>query len=69
MSRPANQRRRAVTSSELDAARMVLARMGIEPGDLLDYSTNDVAVPTFAEYAPVVAAAVTTGTRRTYGAY
>jgi integrase len=54
---------------ELEAARLLLQRMGISPLDLLDVRAARPAAPTFAEYAPVVAAAVSPGTRRAYGPY
>ncbi len=56
-----------ISTAELDAARIVLARMGISPGDLMN-GPRPVA-PTFAEYVPQVSAAVSDGTRRVYGAY
>jgi len=52
----------------LTAVRVLLAKLGIEPGALLAGSAGP-AVPTFAEYVPVVAAAVTVGTSRTYRPY
>ena len=59
----------AANSAELDAARLLLARMGISPADLMETAANRPQAPTFAEYVPVVAAAVTAGTRRAYGSY
>ena len=56
-------------SVELEAARLILARMGVEPSDLLAQRTETRPIPTFAEYIPVVSKAVTNGTRRTYGPY
>ncbi|WP_249714100.1 hypothetical protein [Rhizomonospora bruguierae] len=47
----------------------MLERMGISPADLLDVRPARPPVPTFAEYVPVVAAAVSSGTRRAYGSY
>ncbi|HEU4422317.1 MAG TPA: site-specific integrase, partial [Pilimelia sp.] len=55
--------------AELDAARLLLARMGISPADLLQAAPSRPAAPTFAEYIPVVSAAVSAGTRRVYGSY
>ncbi|MET7808889.1 hypothetical protein [Micromonospora chersina] len=52
----------------LDAARLLLSRMGISPADLVAASDRPHA-PTFAEYVPVVAAAVSDGARRAYGSY
>jgi site-specific recombinase XerD len=54
---------------EVAAALLVLERMGLSPADLLSVPSVRPAVPTFAEYVPVVAAAVTAGTRRAYGSY
>jgi integrase/recombinase XerC len=57
------------SAAELDAARMLLARMGLSPADLLAAPRVRPPVPTFAEYIPLVSAAVTDGTRRVYGSY
>jgi site-specific recombinase XerD len=57
------------TSADLDAARLLLARMGLSAEDLLATPTAQPPVPTFAEYLPIVSAAVTDGTRRVYGSY
>ena len=57
----------APTQAELDAARLVLDRMGVTAEDLL--TAVKPPAPTFAEYVPVVAAAVSDGTRRAYGPY
>jgi integrase/recombinase XerC len=58
-----------VTAAEVEAARLVLARMGLSPADLLTAPQVRPPVPTFAEYIPIVSAAVTDGTRRVYGSY
>lgn len=55
--------------AELEAARLLLDRMGISPDDLLQVRAARPPAPTFAEYVPVVAAAVSAGTRRAYGSY
>jgi len=47
----------------------VLERMGLSPADLLSAPAQWPAPPTFAEYMPVVAGAVSAGTRRAYGSY
>jgi integrase/recombinase XerC len=57
------------TAAELDAARLLLARMGISPAELLQAAPSRPPAPTFAEYIPVVSAAVSAGTRRVYGSY
>jgi len=51
------------------AALVVLERMGLSPADLVATQASRPAVPTFAEYVPVVSAAVSAGTRRAYGSY
>lgn len=55
--------------AELDAARLLLARLGVSARDLLQDVPNRPPAPTFAEYIPVVSAAVSAGTRRVYGSY
>lgn len=55
--------------AEFEAARVLLARLGITPGDLLHAAPSPRFVPTFADYVPVVSAAVSVGTRRVYGSY
>ncbi len=59
----------SATVAELDAARLILSRMGITPQDLLRNDADRPQAPTFAEYVPVVSAAVSAGTRRVYGSY
>ena len=53
----------------VDAAMLVLERMGLTPADLLAASAARPAAPTFAEYIPVVSALVSDGCRRAYGSY
>ncbi|MEV4281668.1 tyrosine-type recombinase/integrase [Actinoplanes xinjiangensis] len=53
----------------VEAARMLLDQMGITAEDLLQAPGSRSRVPTFAEYVPVVLAAVGDGARRTYGNY
>ncbi len=61
---------RVVLAADLDAARLLLARLGVCPADLLAAVEDERApAPTFAEYIPVVRAAVAEGTRRVYGSY
>jgi integrase/recombinase XerC len=59
----------AVCQADVDAALLLLGRMGLSPADLAAVPTDRPPVPTFAEYIPVVSAAVTSGTRRAYGSY
>jgi integrase len=53
----------------LDAAKLVLAGMGLSAHDLLTEPDTRAPAPTFAEYIPVVSASVSAGTRRAYGSY
>jgi len=54
----------------VDAALVLLDQMGLTPADLAAAPQGDrLPVPTFAEYVPVVSAAVSAGTRRAYGSY
>jgi integrase/recombinase XerC len=53
----------------VDAAMLVLERMGLTPADLLAAPATKPAAPTFAEYIPVVSALVSDGCRRAYGSY
>ncbi len=59
----------ASRQAAVEAALLVLARMGLSPADLAAIPPPRKPVPTFAAYVPVVAAAVSTGTRRAYGSY
>jgi hypothetical protein len=59
----------SVERPEVEAARLLLDRMGISMADLLDAQPPRPKAPTFAEYVPVVAAAVSPGTRKAYGSY
>ncbi len=60
---------RPVQLTTIDAARLLLERMGVSPADLLDGSAERAPVPVFADYIPRVAAAVGHGTRRVYSSY
>ncbi len=53
----------------VDAVLVLLERMGLTPADLAAVPQHRSEVPTFAEYVPVVSAAVSAGTRRAYGSY
>jgi integrase len=53
----------------VEAALVVLERMGLTPADLAAVPHPAKPAPTFAEYVPVVSAAVSAGTRRAYGSY
>ncbi|MGH3409547.1 MAG: tyrosine-type recombinase/integrase [Streptosporangiaceae bacterium] len=58
-----------VPQAVVEAALVLLERMGLTPADLAAVPCDGPEVPTFAEYVPVVAAAVSAGTRRAYGSY
>jgi len=53
----------------VEAALALLERMGLSAADLTAVPQQCKPVPTFAEYVPVVSAAVSAGTRRAYGSY
>jgi hypothetical protein len=53
----------------VDAAMLVLERMGLTSADLLAAPAARLAAPTFAEYIPVVSALVSDGCRKAYGSY
>lgn len=57
------------TAADLNAARLLLARLGVSPADLLTTPQEREPAPTFAEYIPTVSRAVTVATRRVYGTY
>src|SRR5262249_4352891 len=59
----------ASQQAAVEAALGLLERMGLSPADLVPAPRDGAAVPTFAEYVPVVSAAVSAGTRRAYGSY
>ncbi|HEY7011360.1 MAG TPA: hypothetical protein VH480_01290 [Streptosporangiaceae bacterium] len=54
----------ASQQAAVEAALVLLERMGLSPADLVAAPRDPVVVPTFAEYVPVVSAAVSAGTRR-----
>ena len=58
----------ASQQSAVDAALVVLKSMGLTLEDLAAPGKRP-SVPTFADYIPVVSAAVTDGTRKAYGSY
>jgi integrase/recombinase XerC len=57
------------SAADLDAVRLLLARLGVSAADLMAATEERNPAPTFAEYIPVVRAAVPDGTRRVYGSY
>lgn len=56
-------------SSEIEAARLLLTRMGVSPEQLVGTPGEKLPAPTFADYIPKVAEAVSEGTRRVYRSY
>ena len=75
---PARRRREAAVTAVhpdasqqavVEAALVLLKRMGLTPADLTAVPQHRKPVPTFAGYVPVVSAAVSAGTRRAYGSY
>ena len=50
--------------AELEAARLLLTRLGVSPEDLIGGAGARPVAPTFAEYVPVVAKAVSDSSRR-----
>ncbi len=61
--------RPALPASDIAAARLLLAKMGIDPADLLQDPAGPSEIPTFADYIPQVSQAVSHGTRRVYSTY
>ncbi|MEV4824588.1 site-specific integrase [Micromonospora sp. NPDC049274] len=57
------------SDDDLAAARLLLARLGVTPEQLLTAPSVPRVVPTFDEYIDRVAEAVTAGTGRVYGTY
>ncbi len=59
----------APEQAAVEAALVVLERMGLSVADLPAAPQPRREMPTFAEYVPVVAASVTAGTLKAYGSY
>jgi integrase/recombinase XerC len=59
----------APSAADINAARLLLARLGVSAADLVAATEQRASAPTFAEYVPVVRAAVANGTRRVYESY
>ncbi|OLT06258.1 hypothetical protein BJF90_17385 [Pseudonocardia sp. CNS-004] len=53
----------------MDAARLLLTRLGLRAQDLLDTPVSLPTAPTFRDYIPIIAAGVRPGTRRVYSSY
>ncbi|MEV0088687.1 site-specific integrase [Saccharopolyspora sp. NPDC050642] len=54
---------------EIEAAKLLLGRLGVSVDDLVSTPSTRPLAPTFAEYIPKVADAVSAGTRRVYSSY
>jgi integrase/recombinase XerC len=61
------------TTQDLDAARLLLWRLGVDPADLIGHAPADNAerppMPTLGEWIPVVAGLVSPSTASSYGSY
>lgn len=58
-----------ISATEIEAARLLLSRLGVSPEQLLAGPVRREVVPTFSEYIDRVSAAVGSGTRRVYDTY
>ncbi|WHT20185.1 tyrosine-type recombinase/integrase [Crossiella sp. CA-258035] len=56
-------------SAEIEAARLLLARLGVSPEQLLAAPTTDTPMPLIRDYLARVANAVSPSTREAYGPY
>lgn len=64
----------SVTRQDLEAARLLLSRLGVDPADLVAATSADSApdggpLPTIGEWIPVVAGLVSPSTAASYGSY
>ncbi|MGW4393824.1 tyrosine-type recombinase/integrase [Amycolatopsis nivea] len=57
------------SQAELDAARLLLSKMGLTPADLLDNPEPRTEMPTISAYIPVVAKSLSPATARSYAPY
>jgi integrase len=58
-----------VRQAELDAARLLLSRMGVTAEELAAAPAPAKPMPTFVVYVPIVAGLVSAGSARMYGTY
>ncbi|WIX76898.1 hypothetical protein QRX50_36560 [Amycolatopsis carbonis] len=63
-----------VTQQDLEAARLLLSRLGVDPADLVITAPAEAApeqwpMPTIREWIPVVAGLVSPSTAASYGSY
>ncbi|MEU8376632.1 tyrosine-type recombinase/integrase [Micromonospora sp. NPDC048894] len=61
--------RRGTEGEDLRTARILLARLGVTPEQLVTATSEIKGMPTFDEYIGRVSEAVSAGTRRVYGTY
>jgi integrase/recombinase XerC len=59
----------ALAGADLEVVRVLLARMGVTPEQLLSGAKRPTAMPTFDDYIDRVSQAVTSGTRGVYDTY
>jgi site-specific recombinase XerD len=59
----------ATTAADVEAARILLARLGLTPEQLATAAAKRRPMPTFSEYIERVSEAVEAGTRRVYDTY
>lgn len=55
--------------ADVEAARILLQRLGVRPEDLVNNATTSITTPTFGDYVPRLRTAVPTGTSRAYASY
>ncbi|MGW0358524.1 tyrosine-type recombinase/integrase [Nocardia nova] len=55
--------------TDVEAARILLRRLGIRPEDLSSSGTASTTIPTFGDYIPRLRTAVPAGTSRAYASY
>ncbi|MEV5650506.1 site-specific integrase [Nocardia sp. NPDC052254] len=55
--------------ADVEAARIVLQRLGVRPEDLVNGVAAPTTMPTFGDYIPQLRAAVPAGTSRAYASY
>lgn len=55
--------------TDIEAARLLLDRMGLSVNDLLAAPADRPPAPTFAEYIPIVSAGISTATLQAYQPY
>ena len=59
----------APSAADLDAARLLLARLGVSPADLLTATSDRAPAPTSPNTSPSSRRPSSVGTRRVYGSY